>query len=473
MLASESTQSRQDAWLPPPAVKHGEGMMEWAEKQGLKASSKVDFFSPAKAPSQGFCARALEHIDEGELLLNLPLGSCLRPLPKDALVSAEDTFVMDEQQKLMLQLLHEVLVSGANSSWFPYIRTLPRAFPTLPLWYSEEERRFLKGTSVDALLEGGHIASDKDLHAMQQCRVFSCPPSLEQLRWAASVVASRAFDSSGAGVVLAPFADALNHSGAAPHTRMRDCGEHLVFHAEREINPGEEIMNCYGLQGNTQWLLNGGFLDRSRPCDDLLVTPPDVVNAALTYLQRMDQDDEPEEDSADDDGPTPAQGREASLCSRLFLLQDLGIGENPFCLSPADLLPDDLATMLLAICMTDSEFGSYQEERAAGRKASIDLGGEEGEALSEQRLADLYGCLLCLVELLQRRYETSLEEDLALLQSLDLEMEVLQLEPPVKRPRALPPGVRPENARNILLLRVGQKRVLAALAEQAADCFAD
>ena len=25
-------------------------------------------------------------------------------------------------------------------------------------------------------------------------------------------------------------------------------GDHLVFHAEREIMPTEEIMNCYGLQ---------------------------------------------------------------------------------------------------------------------------------------------------------------------------------------------------------------------------------
>ncbi|CAK9082198.1 N-lysine methyltransferase SETD6 [Durusdinium trenchii] len=34
-------------------------------------------------------------------------------------------------------------------------------------------------------------------------------------------------------------------------------------------------------------------------------------------------------------------------------------------------------------------------------------------------------------------------------------------------------GVRPENAQNILLLRIGQKRVLQALEEQAEQCFAD
>lgn len=39
---------------------------------------------------------------------------------------------------------------------------------------------------------------------------------------------------------------------------------------------------------------------------------------------------------------------DASLCSRLSLLEDLGIGESPFSLSMMDLLPDDLATLILA-----------------------------------------------------------------------------------------------------------------------------
>ncbi|CAE7768315.1 set10 [Symbiodinium sp. CCMP2592] len=293
---------------------------------------------------------------------------------------------MDEQQKLMLRLLQEVLVKAQQSSWLPYIRTLPSTFPTLPLWYTEEEKEFLKGTSVDTLLQGAHIANVKDLQAMQSCceqlDIFTSPPSLEQLRWAASVVASRAFDSSAAGVILAPFADALNHSSAAPHTRMRDCGEQLLFHAERDISAGEEIFNCYGMQGNTQWLLNGGFRDSSRPCDDLLVTPADVVSSALAHM-RFCKD---ETDSADDE--------EDYLFARLSLLQDFGIGSGSFCISPTDILPDELATMLLVICMTDAEFAKYHQQRAGGADPVIDLGGTEGEELTEALLANLYGCLL-------------------------------------------------------------------------------
>jgi len=313
----------------------------------------------------------------------------------------------------------------------------------------------------------------------QHTETFPQTPSLEQLRWAASVVASRAFDSSACSVLLAPFADALNHSGV-PHTRMRDCGDYLVFHAEREIAPQEEIMNCYGLQGNTQWLMNGGFLDQSRPCDDLLVTPADVVSAVLDYQDSKEGEEEGEECLQEALDGEDQKDQDTSLCSRLSLLQDYGIGSNPFSLSMADLLPDDLATMILVICMNESDYLSYQQQRAAGGSASMDLAGAEGEDLGEPLLADLYGSLLRLVSLLRQRYETSLEEDQQMLQELH---EVIK-EPNAKRRKdthesqeqrqvKIPDGIRPENAQNILLLRIGQKRVLRALEDEAADCFAD
>jgi len=86
-------------------------------------------------------------------------------------------------------------------------------------------------------------------------------------------------------VALVPFADALNHSSASPHTRMDDRGQILTFHLERTVSEGEEILNCYGHHGNTQWLLNGGFVDRSNPFEDVVVTPADVVSCTLAHLR--------------------------------------------------------------------------------------------------------------------------------------------------------------------------------------------
>ncbi|CAK9065292.1 unnamed protein product [Durusdinium trenchii] len=254
---------------------------------------------------------------------------------------------------------------------------------------------------------------------------------------------------------------------------MRDCGDHLLFHTERPVELGEEVMNCYGLQGNTQWLMNGGFLDRSRPCDDLLVTPADVVSAVLDYLmnRKVDSDEEDE------------LGREATLCSRFSLMQELGIGSGGalFSLSMAELLPDDLATMILVLCMSEKDYLTYQQQRTAGgQQAVIDLAGEEGEELSEPLLADLYGSLLCLVQWLRRRYETTLEEDMRMLEELQSEAanskgaKRRRIEETAEAEESSTlHGVRPENAQNILLLRIGQKRVLQALEEQAEQCFAD
>ncbi|CAE7933646.1 Setd6 [Symbiodinium necroappetens] len=161
------------------------------------------------------------------------------------------------------------------------------------------------------------------------------------------------------------------------------------------------------MQGNIQWLLNGGFRDSSRPCDDLLVTPADVVSSALAHMHFCKD----ETDAAEDE--------EDFLCARLSLLQDCGIGRGSFCISPTDILPDDLATMLLVMCMTDAEFATYRQQRAGGADPVIDLGGTEGEELPETLLAKLYGCLLRLAQLLEQKYDTSLEEDQGMLLSLE------------------------------------------------------
>ncbi|CAK0891991.1 unnamed protein product, partial [Prorocentrum cordatum] len=239
--------------------------------------------------------------------------TCSAPQSVPLVLPDAPAFV-DEQQKLMLRLLQEVF-SPTRSQWAPYLDTLPREFPTVPLWYSAEELRLLRGTSVDALLAGRHIAAEQDLlgildwAAHREPRLFptGAGVGLPELRWAASVVASRAFDSVKAGVVLAPFADALNHRGCGPHTRMRDGGDVLRFCVEDDISAGEEVFNTYGAHGNTQWLLNGGFLDLSGPFHDLLVTPADAVSAALAHLRSAAHGDE---DDVED-----------RICERLSVLQ--------------------------------------------------------------------------------------------------------------------------------------------------------
>ena len=101
-----------------------------------------------------------------------------------------------------LRLLHEVLIHGLTSTWAVYIDTLPREFPTQPLWYSPAEQALLSGTFLDVMLAGGHMADECDLEAISkwcasQDLLFPAGgcPDVAALRWAASVVASRAFDS--------------------------------------------------------------------------------------------------------------------------------------------------------------------------------------------------------------------------------------------------------------------------------------
>lgn len=508
-------------------AEHGAGMGNWAHAHGVLVCPKVDFFARSGAPLQGFGARARAPLERGELLLQVPLKACILPID----VVNVPSFV-DEQQKLMLSLLREVLVRDGTSQWRPYLDTLPQSFSTLPLGFNRAETRLLQGTSVDEILAGRHIANAKDLEAIAAwCRsvpgVFppdTPQPGLQELRWAASVVASRAFDSTEAGVVLAPFADALNHSGTTPHTRMRDCGDVLTFHLERPAAAGEEILNCYGEHGNLQWLLNGGFVEWPNPFDELLVSPTEAVTAALEHLRtsQLDAQSVEEVGGAEGEGNVDVhqdsddEGRlEEGVGVRLAFLRASGLFEEgeAFRVRADDLLPDHLATLLLVLCMSRKAFAEYRM-RSVDRRL-IDVATEGGgELISDQLLHGLYSALLRIVELLECRLGTLLEDDEAKLQHLEVSQvqeveadEAVQCQsvhPPKKQRHALQQswclggnesGIdsdgskasdaanmlanesvddlpRPQNLRNLLILRVGQQRILRALRKSCEDCFA-
>lgn len=457
-------------------------MEAWGRERHVWASNKVNFYAPCRSPLQGTGARALEPISVGETLLEVPLTACLTPL------TLEDApAFMDEQQKLMLRLLHEDRVLGLASSWRAYIDALPRNFTTLPLWYNDAEVGLLQGTSVDTLLTGAHIANAHELKAMLdwcETREDLFPVGAlneEALRWSASVVASRSFESADVGVVLAPFADAMNHS-SFPHTRMRDSGKLLTFTAERCIVGGEEVFNCYGLRGNVQWLMNGGFVENANPFDSLPISISEAVSAALLYLGGPESTRTAKDQQRED-----SESFECTVCQRFALLQRVGIiGDEPFQSTLDDLLPDELATLLVVLCMSREDFQRY--EHRSETKPVIEVADEE---VPDSLLESLHGCLVHVVDLVGRRYTAKLLEDEETLFRCEVHCEDGARE--VKRPRvspnrgaahetlpvttpasdvvlALEQGARIVNVKNILSLRVSQKRILEDLRRSVEMC---
>merc|ERR1711971_1110669 len=105
--------------------------------------------------------------------------------------------------------------------------------------------------------------------------------------------------------------------------------------------------------------------------------------------------------------------------------------------------------------------------------------GIASEDVEDGLLHHLYLVVLRLVSIIEARFETSLDEDEALLALADACVEESVAVQPEKRHRGgreverewLPPGVRLENFQNILVLRVGQKRILRELRDRILGCF--
>lgn len=359
----------------------------------------------------------------------------------------------------------------------------------------------LCGTTVDDLLAGAHIANSEDLQAMLswlEARPDIFPPECKfcvaDLRWAASVVASRSFDCSMSGVALVPFGDALNHHSRQPHTRMRetDGGRTIVFIADRSIVAGEEVFNFYGEHGNIQWLLNGGFVEQSNPFDSLPVTPSEVISAVLSCPDQghrphrvngtsLDTSESPANAVDDSDEHSDNEPSELLACNRIAFLQQLDIcsNEDVFSVRSQELLPDSLATLILALRMSRAQFLEFQQRPRERHLIDLTI-----EHVSEDLLADLYRCLLRLCDLVDKRYDTSFDADLQKLGALEgteVHRTIGVEQPPQKLARTTPEasqehvslahGVRPQNALNALRLRVAQRQILQQLRDMSAQCF--
>merc|ERR1712232_1225039 len=287
-------------------------------------------------------------------------------------------------------------------------------------------------------------------------------PTVASLKWAASVVASRSFGSIAMGNVLAPFADALNHSCKRPHTRMRDCGNFLSFWAERDICAGEEVLNCYGESGNFQWLLNGGFVEADNPFDEVLLTPEEVIGAVQESLGKS-----PTQDSRGPSRglPVPLHGPEE---------------DGLFCLRRGYKLPREMVSFLFRIMGKEKALSRVRQRVRKGSALGTASKRRKRSSCLDATSQILRKPMLRLARRTTARYETSLSQDESALRALGEDSNKSSGDATAAKHamcltegqqatlcEVLPDhdlkGVRVMNLRNVLVLRSEQKRILQEL----------
>ena len=159
---------------------------------------------------------------------------------------------------------------GRPDSFFaPYLATLPTSFPSLPLFWNEQDLAELAGsyvlTSRAARLET--LAGDYAA-VCAAAPGFKSIASLEVWVWARCVVASRVFAVCLDGVAtdaLVPLADMLNHARPRPaRWAYAPVASAFVVTLVSPLPLHVEVCDGYGNKSNARYLSSYGFV---MPCN--------------------------------------------------------------------------------------------------------------------------------------------------------------------------------------------------------------
>ncbi|KAF2465421.1 SET domain-containing protein [Lindgomyces ingoldianus] len=200
----------------------------------------------------------LDHTRDHVHHVESPLQKCLGKLPNHVL----SYLVLIEQRSL-----------ERHSHWFPYIACLPSpAEMNTPVWFSEEDLKYLEGTNLVQATSEKHILWQNEwreaLSTLKEAGISVLEISkydIVSFKWAATIMSSRSFASMRVlphienNPILFPVVDFLNHCMEAKVDWDFSQQSAFSLNILDEIEAGAEIFNNYDPKRNGELLLGYGF----------------------------------------------------------------------------------------------------------------------------------------------------------------------------------------------------------------------
>jgi len=209
-------------------------------------------------------------------------------IPKECLISLEtalSTPIGKEIGKFMYSeltspkhcLLTSFLLSEEkNPKWKFYFDLLPNDYSNFPIFYTQKELDYLKGSPFLNQIYDKKIDMKKDYEKL--CKYI---PSFTQFPYkkfceARMMISSRIFGiqiGENKTDVLAPFADLLNHKRPRQTQWYYDnILQSFVIQALEDIEQGNEVFDSYGKKTNARFLLNYGFALEDNDSNEVTLT---------------------------------------------------------------------------------------------------------------------------------------------------------------------------------------------------------
>ena len=156
-----------------------------------------------------------------------------------------------------------ILFEKNNPKWKFYFDLLPKDFSNFPIFYTDDELQYLKGSPfLNQILDKKSDMKKDYLKLCEYIPLFN-QFTFDQFMEARMIISSRIFGISinnNKTDVLVPYADLLNHKRPRQTQWYYDDKiNSFVIQATEDILIGKEIFDSYGKKTNGRFLLNYGF----------------------------------------------------------------------------------------------------------------------------------------------------------------------------------------------------------------------
>jgi hypothetical protein len=383
---------------------------EWFRDITAEFGETVNRVEVRTTEKMGRGVYALETIKEETPLLKIPRKYiiCL-----DTVENSESAFIYQRIEKasdVLTLFILEQKAKGETSIFKPWLDVMPQDFGS-PLFATDKELEMLKGNKMyeEVIAELKVWEKHYDLLSASVLEKFpevfpdDCC-TFQDYKWARHMIESRAWHLRGQQH-LAPMADFFNHEplpSMTYDTEPDERGEAFLAHhhvtptfvevlADRTHTQAEQVFECYGDNSNSIYLKYHGFVpdENQYDCQDVMM--PDLKPQNEDPLYQM----------------------------RIQYLAQLGFRGPRFCIRNR---PDHFlkaANFMLVRSMTHDDF----QECQTGQYASIPLPERLRMCiLVPQSLAQLSFKVQTHLD----AYPTTLEQDLAMLDSSEISLSQIQ-----------------------------------------------
>lgn len=159
-----------------------------------------------------------------------------------------------------------------DTFWQPYFKILPEKYASFPIFYSDEEKEWLKGSPFLALVNEKIEDIKEDFTTICKAVPEFAQFAIQDFSKIRMAVSSRIFGMQIDGVKtdgFVPLADMLNHRRPRQTSWNYDQDRGgFIIEAMENIERGEEVLDSYGKKCNSRFLLNYGFINRNNDANE-------------------------------------------------------------------------------------------------------------------------------------------------------------------------------------------------------------